>query len=160
MKAANAIEVRNVDLAPVDRKTVAADLDKVLHGTYELLLATQLVHWNARGSIFYSLHKLTEDQYGTLFETLDIVAERMRALGASVPAAGSTREFTVSSNIKSDDILKMVAQLVAMHELAASVAREAAEAADDVEDIGTSDMLVDCLKFHEKAVWMLRAIIA
>ena len=160
MSAALKIEARNVDLPPKDRKSVAAELDKVLISTYELLLATQLVHWNARGSNFYSLHKLTDDQYEELFETLDVLAERMRALGATVPAAGPTKPFALSMSLKSAELDKMVEQLVALHEKAAADARDVAKSAEEVDDIATNDILVDCIKFHEKASWMLRAIVA
>jgi starvation-inducible DNA-binding protein len=152
------METRNVDLAANDRKSVAGELDGILKATYELLLATQLVHWNAKGPTFYSLHKLTEEQYDALFETLDILAERIRALGAMVPVKGATSEFTVSMRMKSDELTKMVDQLVSLHEKSAVEARRVAENAEEVDDVGTADMLVDCIKFHEKSSWMLRAL--
>ena len=158
MGTAVKMETRNVDLAANDRKSVANDLDGILKSTYQLLLATQLVHWNAKGPTFYSLHKLTEEQYDSLFETLDVLAERIRALGAMVPVKGATSEFTVSMRMKSDDLTKMIDQLITLHEKSAVEARDVAEAAEEVDDVGTADMLVDCIKFHEKASWMLRAI--
>ena len=54
----------------------------------------------------------------------------------------------------------MVEQLAVLNEKAAAHAREVAGESEKAEDIVTTDMLVDCMKFHEKAVWMLRAIIA
>jgi starvation-inducible DNA-binding protein len=47
-----------------------------------------------------------------------------------------------------------------MHEDAAKGAREVAGFADDADDPVTSDMMMDSLKFHEKAIWMLRAIVS
>lgn len=158
MAMAVKMETRNVDLAANDRKSIAHDLDGILKATYELLLATQLVHWNVKGPTFYSLHKLTEDQYNTLFDTLDVLAERIRSLGAMVPVKGATSEFTVSMRMKNDDLTKMVDQLISLHEKSAVDARCVAAAAEEVDDMGTADMLVDCIKFHEKASWMLRAI--
>jgi starvation-inducible DNA-binding protein len=158
MGTAVKMETRNVDLAVGDRQSVANDLDGILKSTYELLLATQLVHWNAKGPTFYSLHKLTEEQYDGLFETLDVLAERIRALGAMVPVKGATSDFTVSMRMKSEDLAKMVDQLVSLHEKSAVEARRVVENAEEVEDVGTADMLVDCIKFHEKSSWMLRAL--
>ena len=37
---------------------------------------------------------------------------------------------------------------------------EVAGFADDADDPVTNDMMMDCLKFHEKAIWMLRAIVS
>lgn len=159
MSVARIVEPRNVDLSPKNRGNVALSLDKILHGTYELLVSTQLVHWNAKGELFLPVHKLTEEHYGELFQSLDVIAERMRALGTQVPAAGGNTEFSVTARIAGSNVREMVAELIKLHEAATMIERDAAGEADKVDDIGTSDMLVDCIKFHEKAIWMLRAII-
>ncbi len=153
------METRNTDIQVKDRRSIAMDLQGVLQKTYEMLLATQLVHWNARGEHFLSIHKLTEEHYKELFESLDVIAERIRALGAEVPVNGAKKEFSISTKLNADNFLGMVKQLVSMHEIAASGAREVALGAEEADDIVTNDMLVDCINFHEKAVWMLRAII-
>ncbi len=54
----------------------------------------------------------------------------------------------------------MVEQLITMHEDSAKTAREVAGFADEADDPVTNDMMMDCLRFHEKAIWMLRAIIS
>ncbi len=157
MTVTKMIEPVNTDLAAKDRAAIAAGLGKYLVSTYELLLTTQLVHWNLKGDLFYPIHKLTDEHYSALFETVDLLAERMRALGSFVPANGPTREFTVSARVTGKDIAAMVEELAKMNEDGARAARELAGKADDADDIVTSDMLVDCIKFHEKAIWMLRA---
>src|SRR5579871_2978944 len=73
-------------------KSVIEALESVLMGTYNLTVTTQLAHWNAQGANFIAFHLLTEKQYGELFETVDILAERIRQLGRSVPL-NSTGEF-------------------------------------------------------------------
>lgn len=155
-----AIEPRNVDLPAKDRRDIAKRVGKELQGTYELLLATQLVHWNVKGELFLPIHQLTDQHYNTLFETLDVLAERMRALGAEVPSEGATKSFTVSCKLDGSSMPKMVDQLIAMHEAAAKSARETASFADDADDPVTNDMMMDCLRFHEKAIWMFRAIMS
>lgn len=55
---------------------------------------------------------------------------------------------------------EMVADLIADHEAAARRMRDAGTKADDNGDLVTTDMLTDRLNFHEKALWMLRAIVA
>jgi starvation-inducible DNA-binding protein len=160
MTVTKLVETRNVDLPAKDRGAIAQRVGTVLEKTYELLLSSQLVHWNVKGELFLPIHQLTEQHYEALFETLDILAERMRALGTEVPTDGATKSFTVSARLDGSSMVKMVEQLIAMHEAAAKGAREVASFADDHDDPVTNDMMMDCLKFHEKAIWMLRAIVA
>lgn len=160
MAVTKMIEPRDVDLPAKDRGAIAEKVGTVLHKTYELLLATQLVHWNVKGELFMPVHQLTEQHYKELFETLDILAERMRALGTEVPSDGATKSFSVSTKLDGSSMVKMVEQLIAMHEDAAKGEREVAGFADDHDDPVTNDMMMDSLKFHEKAIWMLRAIVS
>lgn len=160
MAVTKMIEPRDVDLPAKDRGAIAAKVGDVLAKSYELLLASQLVHWNVKGELFLPIHQLTEQHYNALFETLDILAERMRALGTEVPSDGATKSFSVSAKLDGSSMVKMVEQLIAMHEEAAKGAREVAGFADDADDPVTNDMMMDSLKFHEKAIWMLRAIVS
>ena len=97
MAVTNLVETRNVDLPAKDRGAIAQKVGLVLEKTYELLLASQLVHWNVKGELFLPIHQLTEQHYEALFDTLDILAERMRALGTEVPTDGATKSFSVST---------------------------------------------------------------
>ena len=160
MAVTKLVETRNVDLPAKDRGAIAQKVGTVLEKSYELLLASQLVHWNVKGELFLPIHQLTEQHYEALFDTLDVLAERMRALGTEVPTDGATKSFSVSAKLDASSMIGMVNQLVAMHEEAAKGAREVAGFADEHDDPVTNDMMMDCLKFHEKAIWMLRAIVS
>ncbi|WP_256372893.1 ferritin-like domain-containing protein [Breoghania sp. L-A4] len=52
----------------------------------------------------------------------------------------------------------MVNDLIAEHEDSVKVMRKAGKTAGDAGDLVTEDMLTARLTFHEKALWMLRAI--
>ena len=67
------------------RREVADMVANVLADEYRLFINTQGLHWNVEGPMFYSIHKLTEDQYRELFESIDALAERIRALGLPAP---------------------------------------------------------------------------
>jgi len=81
----------NIGMTKQQRQTIAQGLAKVLADTYSLYLKTQNYHWNVRGSIFHSLHIMFENQYKELALAVDVVAERIRALGELAP--GSYSEF-------------------------------------------------------------------
>ena len=142
------------------RTSVADMLGIVLADSYQLMIKTQGVHWNVAGPAFYSIHKLTEEHYTNLFEAIDETAERIRALGRKAPA--SYTRYGQLSAIKDRDepqtAGKMLAMLVADHETVARALRDTLEAAEEQRDHVTSDMLIARLAWHEKAIWMLRAL--
>ena len=160
MAVTKLVEPRNVDLASGVRAEIAQKVGWILGSTYRLLVASQLVHWNVKGELFLPVHQLTEQHYQALFETLDVLAERMRALGTEVPSDGATKTVSVEMKLDGSSMVKMVDQLIALHEEAAKGARELAHFAGEHDDPVTNDMMMECLKFHEKAIWMLRAIVS
>lgn len=145
-----------------DRRQVSQDLVKVLADTYTLMLKTHVYHWNVIGPLFLPIHKLTEEHYEDLFKAADVIAERIRALGSRAPVSfgqllpkAAVEEETVDRSAHD-----MVEHLALDHEKMVKGLREAAIAADELDDLVTTDMLTTRLAFHEKAIWMLRAIAA
>ena len=51
-----------------------------------LYLKTHNFHWNVTGPMFRTLHLMFEEQYNELWLAVDVVAERIRALGVPAPA--------------------------------------------------------------------------
>ena len=154
--------IENPNLGIDDRQRLADALADIVADAYMLLVKTQGYHWNVVGPLFVSLHKLTEAQYEDLFEAGDELAERIRALG--YPAPTSLRAMIKDSRITeakgNPTAEEMVEDLVADNETVVRHLREITELADELHDQGTADMLTDRMKAHEKAIWMLRAIVA
>lgn len=144
------------------RKQMASKLSKILEATYQLTIKSHVYHWNVVGPLFQPLHILLEDHYNTLFKATDIVAERIRALGYLAPATmGDAKNFAPSaSDVDHTNSKSMVDDLIVTHEAAVRDMRDAAALADDNKDFVTNDMLTAHLTYHEKALWMLRAIVA
>jgi len=155
-------DIENPETGLENRKRLAGNLTGLLADTYLLLVKTQGYHWNVVGPLFVSLHRLTEEQYRNLFEAIDDLAERIRALGH--PAPSSITEMIALATIAEDtgnaSAEEMVANLVADHERIVRRLREAAIMAEEQHDVVTAGMLTDRMEFHEQAVWMLRAVIA
>jgi starvation-inducible DNA-binding protein len=143
------------------RKEIAGGLSRVLADSYTLYLKTQNFHWNVTGPMFQTLHLMFETQYGELALAVDLVAERIRALG--FPAPGTTKQFSALSAIKEeDDVPKaqaMIAKLAEGHEAVARTAREVFKTADSVSDQPTCDLLTQRMQVHEKTAWMLRSLL-
>jgi starvation-inducible DNA-binding protein len=137
------------------RKDVSGMLGDILSATYSLLIKTHVHHWNVVGPLFHPLHLMLEEQYGALFESTDLFAERIRALGflARIPS------ITVQKGADAMSAEQIVEDLIADHEAAVRMMRQVALKADDMEDIVTHDMLVARMTWHEKTIWMLRAVV-
>jgi starvation-inducible DNA-binding protein len=150
----------NTGIAAKDRKAVAESLSAILADTYALLVKTHIYHWNVVGPLFHSIHVMTEEQYNDLFKATDELAERIRALGYRAPVAGNKgADIVVELGADSKSAHDMVADLVNGHESAIRKMRDAAEQAEEAEDFVSHDMLVGRMTYHEKVVWMLRAVV-
>jgi starvation-inducible DNA-binding protein len=152
-----------IGMTAEERRVVAEKLGVALADSYVLFAKTQGVHWNVTGPTFYGLHKLTEAQYGNLYEAIDTLAERMRALGARAPAG--LGELQSLSAIDSDEraepksVEDMIGGLVADHEQVVRSMREAIEPCQDHRDFVTADLLTARMAWHEEAIWMLRSLL-
>ena len=88
----------NTGIPEQDRKTIAKGLSHVLADSYTLYLKTHNFHWNVTGPMFQTLHTMFETQYTELATAVDLVAERIRALGE--PAPGSYAAYAALGTIK------------------------------------------------------------
>lgn len=143
------------------RKEIAEGLSHLLADTYTLYLKTHYFHWNVTGPLFHSLHLLFEQEYTELAEAVDIIAERIRALGVFAP--GSYSQFQQLSSIsETTDVPsaeEMVRLLVEGNEAVAKTSRSIFPIAERGDDQSTLDLLTDRLRVHEKVAWMLRSMI-
>ena len=141
---------------------VANGLTGVLADSFVLMIKTQAYHWNVVGPLFVPIHTLTEEQYTDLFGAIDVIAERIRALGHVAPMsfADLSGQASLTEETATRSAGEMVAQLVSDHEAVVRRLRELAAAAADLGDGATEDLANGRMAFHEKAIWMLAAIIA
>ena len=153
----------NIDIGidAAKREQIASGLSRVLADSYTLYLKTHNFHWNVTGPMFQTLHLMFETHYSDLALAVDLIAERIRALG--LPAPGTYREFLALSSIKEEDGVpkaqEMILLLVRGHETVARTAREAFKAAEEARDQPTCDLLTQRLQVHEKTAWMLRSLL-
>jgi starvation-inducible DNA-binding protein len=111
--------------------------------------------------MFNTLHAMFMEQYTELWNAVDSVAERIRALGS--PAPGTYSEFGALTSIEetpgSPKALQMVRLLVAGHETLARTLRSVFPIAEKASDESTVDLLTQRLQVHEKTAWMLRSLL-
>ena len=144
----------DIGIKAAKREQIAGGLSRVLADTYTLYLKTHNFHWNVTGPMFQTLHLMFETHYNELALAVDLIAERIRALG--LPAPGTYKEFAKLSAIKAEEMIK---RLVEGHETVARTAREVFKAADEANDQPTCDLLTQRMQVHEKTAWMLRSLL-
>jgi DNA-binding ferritin-like protein (oxidative damage protectant) len=151
----------DIGIAEADRKAIAEGLNRVLADTFALYLKTHSFHWNVTGPMFNTLHTMFMTQYTELWNALDEVAERIRALG--YPAPGSFSQFGKLASIGEEQGVpkaqEMIRQLVEGHEAVARTARQVFPTAEQANDQPTADLLTQRLQIHEKTAWMLRSLL-
>lgn len=151
----------NDGISKEDRIKVANSLANLLADSYSLYLKTHNFHWNVTGPMFNTLHLMFETHYTELALAVDLVAERIRALGFIAPATYS--EFAKLTKIEEHDggidANRMIKHLIKAHETVIKTAREVLPLSEAANDQVTLDLLTQRLQVHEKTVWMLRSLV-
>ena len=159
-KKAN-IPAIDIGISAAERNKIVQGLSALLADSYTLYLMTHNFHWNVTGPQFNSLHLMFMAQYTEQWNALDLIAERIRALGH--PAPGTYKEFVKLASIKEVEgvpkYTDMVRHLVAAQEATARTARQLFPVVDAANDQPTADLLTQRLEVHEKTAWMLRSLL-
>ena len=135
-------------------------LSTVLAGEVTLYTKTRKFHWNVGGESFMELHKLFENQYKQLEESIDEVAERISKLGSK--AIGTMSEFKELSAVKEHpgkypSSKEMIKELLDNHETVIVQLRNSVEDCSvKFKDAGTADLLTGLMEEHETIAWTLR----
>ena len=136
-------------------------MNLVLADSYALMALTHLAHWNVEGPDFFELHKAFEHQYEDLFEAVDEIAERVRALDAY--AIGGLRKLAQTAGMdefSSPQPQKdYVAALIVAHEKVMDDATRARELSGETNDLQSQDLMIKRLTFHQKTCWMLKSVL-
>ena len=152
----------DIGIREADRAKIAQGLARLLADTYTLYLKTHNFHWNVTGPMFQTLHLMFEQQYNELALAVDLIAERIRALG--FPAPGTYAQFAKLSSIREPKGVPsaedMIRELVAGQEAVVKTARSVFPLVDKVNDEPSADLLTQRMQVHEKTAWMLRSLLA
>ena len=161
MQAQDKVMPVNIGISEENRKQIAEGLSRLLADTYSLYLKTHNFHWNVTGPMFQTLHLMFETQYTELATAVDLIAERIRALG--YPAPGTYGDFAKLSSIpetmgvpKANEMIRL---LVEGQEAVARTARSVFPVVDQSNDEPTADLLTQRMQLHEKNAWMLRSLL-
>jgi starvation-inducible DNA-binding protein len=151
----------DIGIDEATRRAIAEGLSRLLADTYTLYLKTHNFHWNVTGPMFQTLHLMFETHYNELALAVDLIAERIRALG--LPAPGTYRDFVRLSSIQEEDGVPTAQDMIRIltdgHHAVARTARSIFPTVNEANDQVSADLLTQRLQVHEKTAWMLRSLL-
>ena len=135
-------------------------LNQSLADATDLMTQTKHAHWNVKGKEFQQLHELFDEQAALLQGHMDLLAERVTALGGS--AMGTVRMAANESRIQAypEDVVvdvEVVGALADRFAHHAELLREDIDAAMDAGDEDTADLYVELSREIDKQLWFLEA---
>lgn len=149
-----------IDIPEKTRDQITPMLNQQLADMFDLYSQTKQAHWNVRGSDFYQLHKLFDELAEELLEDIDLLAERISALGGV--AMGTVHMSAQSSRLPEFPgrvVLSMasVEVLAVRYASLAETTRSAIDIASEREDETTANILQDISHQLDKSLWFLEA---
>jgi starvation-inducible DNA-binding protein len=134
-------------------------LNQVLADTIMLREVYKKAHWQVSGHTFYQLHLLLDKHYEEQDELVDLIAERIQALGGvaiATPHDVAEQTRIERPPIHRQEVPEQLSRILEAHELILKEAHEFAKAAADAGDDGTNDLLVsDVIRTNERQVWFI-----
>ena len=131
-----------------------------LADTFDVYSQTKFAHWNVKGNDFYQLHLLFDQIAEHLAEGVDLLAERITALGGR--ANGTVRQAAEATSLEEYDLeaRSSMDHVRALSERLASVSnscREAIDRASELKDQGTADLFTELVREMDKDLYFLEA---
>jgi starvation-inducible DNA-binding protein len=149
-----------IDIPADARKEINELLNQTLAATLDLKTQVKQAHWNVKGTDFYQLHELFDEIAGELEEYIDLVAERVTALGGY--ALGTAR-LAVANSILPEyplDIDAGIDHVTALADRFAPYAahlRKAINTTNNLGDADTADLYTEISRTIDKRLWFLEA---
>ena len=142
------------------RQQVIEILNTQLADTFDMVSIIKQAHWNIKGPQFIALHKLFDELAEGLMDYVDMLAERITALGGI--AQGTVRMASEASRLDPypQDLVNDIETVGFLADQMASLAastRAAANQAEELRDMGTNDLFIEIVRDLDKWLWFLEA---
>lgn len=143
---------------PKEIDIISLTLNKLIADSFALYLKSKNFHWHLSGSHFRDYHLLFDEQADQIFESIDILAERVRKIGGLT--IHSISEITKLQSITDDNndyvsASEMIKRLLVDNEHMAIKQKAAVDICDKYHDVATSNILQTLIDETERRVWFL-----
>jgi starvation-inducible DNA-binding protein len=148
-----------IGLGESQRLEVVGRLNLLLADTITLRDLYKKSHWQVGGPTFYQLHLLFDKHAGEQSELVDEIAERVQILGGvSIAMAHDVAANTRLERVPIDreEVPVQISRLLEAHNVILKDARDLADKANDLGDVGTNDLLASSVvRTNEMQVWFV-----
>ena len=148
-----------IGLDAAARQEIVGRLNLLLADTITLRDLYKKSHWQVGGPTFYQLHLLFDKHAGEQSELVDEIAERVQILGGvSIAMAHDVAANTrlERAPIDREEVPVQISRLLEAHHLILKDARDLADKANDLGDVGTNDLLASSVvRTNEMQVWFV-----
>jgi starvation-inducible DNA-binding protein len=149
-----------VSIPENNRRALIDLLNARLADTIDLQTQAKFAHWNVKGEDFYPLHLLFDSIAEHVEDAVDLIAERITALGGR--ANGTARQVVANSSIKEYDLNVMhgmdhVRALLDRLAAVANAARKTIDQCDDLQDKASSDVFTEIVRAADKDIYFLQS---
>ncbi len=143
---------------PETRRDIAAGLNLLLADMFALYIKTKNFHWHVSGPHFRDYHLMLDAQADQILATTDIVAERVRKLGATT--LHSIGHIARLQRVLDNDAefvtpLDMLSELREDNIATASRLKEVHGMCDDAGDVATASLIEVWIDETETRIWYL-----
>jgi starvation-inducible DNA-binding protein len=151
------------DLDAKTAKEVGGAMNRILADVFALYMKTKNFHWHMSGPHFREYHLLLDEQADQIFAMTDVIAERVRKLGATT--LRSIRQISANQRVLDNDAdyvepSDMLAELREDNATLAAAMREAHEICEKHRDIATASFIEVWIDETERRAWFLHASLA
>jgi starvation-inducible DNA-binding protein len=151
------------DLDTKAAKDIGGAMNRVLADVFALYFKTKNFHWHMSGPHFRDYHLLLDEQADQLFAMTDVIAERVRKIGA--PTLKSIGQVAKNQRILDNDAdyvepSDMLAELREDNATLAANMRTAHDICGDHRDVATASLIEVWIDETERRAWFLHASLA
>lgn len=137
-------------------------LNALLADTFAIYLKTKSFHWHMCGPHFRDYHLLLDEQAEQIFAMTDVLAERVRKLGATT--LRSINHIARLQRIRDNDAdhvapADMLAELHQDHQNLLEQMRDAHAMSEAHGDVASASILETFIDEGERRAWFLREIV-
>jgi starvation-inducible DNA-binding protein len=137
---------------------VVGALNALLADTFALYLKTKNFHWHLSGPHFRDYHLMFDDQASQIFATTDVIAERVRKLGAqTLKSIGQVARLQRIRDNEAEGVAArdMLDELLRDNRAIAREMHQAHAVCDETGDVATASLLENWIDEADGRAWFL-----
>ena len=156
------LSATTTDLSQEQIQSVTQTVNPLIADAFALYVKTKNFHWHLSGSHFREYHRLFDQQAKTIFDSIDIMAERVRKIGGTtIRSIGQISQLQTINDDNEGFVPpgEMVRRLMDDNAHITQNIRTAIEVCEHNKDFATSNELENILDQTERRKWFLYEIV-